>query len=250
MNAVVALSIKNFTEYENSNTLTKNWYERPFNMTISSSQARAARAFLGLSQQEVANATGLEKNDISRLEKGRTVRAEKANRVIDYYKGCLRFTANGGVEPIPDTEVKILSGELGFKEFMNDVYEVARLQGGDICIFNSKPALWYKWLTKEWYEMHALRMQKLGNAINVKIIVQQGEDFLILKSACHRQYPKELYAEKIFYIYGTKLAFLDFSEDQVEIKIFNQSEFADIQREIFGLAWDQSAPINASVEVG
>jgi transcriptional regulator with XRE-family HTH domain len=212
-------------------------------MTITPAQARAARAFLGLSQQEVADAIGLEKNEISRFEKSRTLKDAKVAKLVAYYKGCLRFTENGGVEPIPEGEIRILSGTLGFKEFMNDVYDVAKSQGGDICIFNSKPALWYKWLTREWYEQHAKRMRDLGDFVRVRIILQSGEDFIILKSADHRWYPKSLHDEKIFYIYGSKLAFLDFSETGVEIKVFNQPEFADMHREIFGLAWEQSTPV-------
>ncbi|HEU4838027.1 MAG TPA: hypothetical protein VFS88_01295, partial [Micavibrio sp.] len=46
--------------------------------------------------------------------------------------------------------------------------------------------------------MHSQRMNALGDKINVKITVQEGDDFLILNSAQHRWFPKRLSKNKIF----------------------------------------------------
>lgn len=213
-------------------------------MTISNAQARAARAYLDLSQQAVADAVGLEKNDISRFETGKTLTESKKKKIAQYYKGCLYFNENDGVEPIPENDTRTLKGQLGFKAFMDDVYQLAKTEGGDICIFNSKPKLWYEWLSKEWYEKHAERMEALGDKIRVRIIVEKDEEFLIMNSADHRYYPKNLHSEKIFYIYGSKFAYLNFSKNDVEIRVFNQKEFADIHKESFELSWEHSEPIS------
>ena len=89
--------------------------------------------------------------------------------------------------------------------------------------------------------MHSKRMKALGDKINVKITVEEGDDVLILKSAKHKWFPQGLYKNKIFYAYGSKLAFLDFNEDALKIIVIRQKEFTDIFRVLYDVAWENVA---------
>ncbi|WP_170827418.1 helix-turn-helix domain-containing protein [Roseivirga sp. 4D4] len=213
---------------------------------MSNKQARSARVHLGLNQENVGKAIGVHKQQLSRFEKGhQELSTKNLNKLTKFFEERgLEFLENNGLRE-KHSYVKNYLGKEGFKMFMDDVYEVASHEGGDICIFNSKPELWYEWLTREWYEdVHAARMKKLGDKIRIRIIVQKDEDLLILNSAEHRYYPKALHNEKIFYIYGSNSAYLSFANNNVEIRVFKQKEFADIHRELFELSWDHSEHIN------
>ncbi|MCK6417892.1 MAG: helix-turn-helix domain-containing protein [Alphaproteobacteria bacterium] len=211
---------------------------------ITSLQALLARTMTGLSQQEVSGLLGWAHQTLSKIENGDVnPPASRLKALQDFYESRgVEFLEGEGVRK-RQIYVNQYSGAEGFRAFMDDVYETAKEYGGDICLFNSKPSMWHEWLGKEWYEMHAKRMKRLGTKIKVKITVQEGEDFFILDSAEHRWFSKDMWKEKIFYAYGPKLGFLDFSDNNVHIMVLSQREFADSFRVLFDVAWEHVAKI-------
>jgi hypothetical protein len=106
------------------------------------------------------------------------------------------------------------------------------------------PVNFYKFLGKEWYAMHAQRMNAIKKNFDFKIIVREGEDLLIAQDfAQYRWFPKDMFYEKTFYAYGGSLAFMSFSDNDVEIKVLPQSEFTDSFRVLFDIAWNHIAVI-------
>lgn len=213
-------------------------------MAISPKQARAARAHLGIEQKDVHAGTGISINQISTFERETAgLSAANLQKLEAYYHvQGIDFTDSDGVRSTPKGTTQEFHGATGFREFMDDVYKIAKDQGGDICLFNSKPSVWYKWLGEEWYAMHAARMKALGDSVRVRITVQEGEDFFILNSAEHRWFGKDVWKEKILYVYGPKIGFLDFSDNDIRITVFNQADFAESFRVLFDIAWDHATP--------
>ena len=212
-------------------------------MQITAQQLRSARAFLNLSLKDVSAATAIGTGTLSDLEQEKTAnpRSGTLDTLRLYYETHgIEFTQSGGVRPNLAT-TKIYEGRQGFQMFMDDVYETAKEFGGNIYLFNSRPRLWHQWLGEDWYKMHSERMKDLGDSINVKIVVEEGDDVLILKTAQHKWFPKGLYKNKIFYAYGPKLAFLDFDEENVRIIVIRQQEFAEIFRVLYDVAWENVA---------
>lgn len=211
---------------------------------ISASQCRAARALLNWSQPELAGRCAFNVQTISNFEmdNGSPTKTTIQKIIHVFENAGIVFTKEGGVNPNV-SEIAVYKGRDGFRSFMDDVYETAKKYGGDIYLFNSRPKLWYEWLGEEWYEMHSERMKALGKNIDVRITVQEGDDFLILKTAKHKWFPKfkKLSKDKIFYAYGPKLAFLDFSENDLKISVLNKQEFSDIFRILYDIAWDNVA---------
>ena len=209
---------------------------------ISIEQIRAALGFLDLSRTAFAEQFGMNSSTFNSYFTGKSaIPSGKLGQIQKWFEGAgIVFTEQGGVNPNV-SDIITYEGKQGFEAFMDDVYDTAKREGGNIYLFNSRPKLWYDWLGKEWYDMHSARMQALGDKINVKITVEEGDDFLILKSANHKWFPKGLYQEKIFYAYGSKLAFLDFNQDSLKIIVINQREFTDIFRTLYDVAWDSVA---------
>ena len=211
-------------------------------MHISTKQAAMARSNLNLDGKEVAEKTGIAATALHRFERtGVGVSKEKLLILKSFYENLgLEFTDHNGVREQPEENRKYI-GIDGFRLFMDDVYETARDMGGDICLFNSKPSLWIKYLGQEWYDMHSKRMEKLGDTINVRITVQEGETDFVLNLAQHRWLPKLKWKEKIVYTYGNKLAFLDFSNKEIKIVVMNSPEFSESFKILFDISWDNAA---------
>lgn len=208
-------------------------------------QCRAARALLNWSQPDLAQRAGIHIQTICAFESENSTptKTTLSKLTTAFENEGLVFTPQGGVNPNVSGIIRY-EGKFGFMAFMDDVYDTARKYGGDICLFNSKPKLWYEWLGEEWYQAHAKRMAALGSRIKVRITVQEGEDFFILGIAEHRWFKRDLWKEKVIYVYGPKLAFLDFSDSNVRIMVLNQSEFSDSVRVLYDIAWETatSAP--------
>lgn len=206
-------------------------------------QIRAARALLGWSQSDLAERAGLSQTGIARIENGTNhPNSQTLNKIEKaFLENDIEFLGANGLRKKTD-EIKTLRGTDGFKEFMHDIYNSAKTNGGTICLHNARPSNWYKWLGQEWFNMHSERMHALGNKIDFRITAEEGSTQLISSAfAEYRWFPKELFNQQSIYAYENKLAFLTFKEDDVVIRILDNKEFSDGFRILFDIAWDTVA---------
>ncbi|NQZ14681.1 MAG: hypothetical protein HRT94_07655 [Alphaproteobacteria bacterium] len=132
-----------------------------------------------------------------------------------------------------------LEGQEGVREFFNDVYETTKATNREILIFNGLPSELINSAGEEWYKSHAARMQKL-NVVS-KNILKEGELNLIGKKfASYKWIPKEMFRDKMIYVYGNKFAFMSFDPDAL-IKITEEADIADSLRLLIDLAWENVA---------
>ncbi len=200
-------------------------------------KVRAARGFLNWMQDDLASHAGLGIQSIRNIESessSPTARTQKKiERAFEHHG--VTFTSRG----IEITESPIIyEGKQGFEAFMNDVYDVANKEGGDICLFNTQPSLWIKHLGQEWYDMHSKRMAKIANQINVRIAIKEGDDSFILSVAEYRWIPKDKWKDTTFYAYGSKLGLLSFKDDDIKITVIKEAELADSFRALYDMAWE------------
>lgn len=203
-------------------------------------QIRAARALIGWSQGELAAQSGLSQTGIARIENGTNQpNSSTIQKIIKAFDlADIEFIGESGVRK-RSGEIQTLTGEQGFRDFMNDVYEIAKEQGGEICLYNAYPENWNKFLGQSWYEMHSKRMQKISDNYVFRVSVNEGEGQFIGKDFVeYRWFPKEIFNEQSFYAYGDRLAFLNFTENNVVINVIKNKDFADGFRALFNIAWN------------
>jgi len=206
-------------------------------------QIRAARALLDWSQSDLADHSGLSQTGVARIENGtnkpnlNTIeKIETAFELAD-----IEFLGTTGVRK-KTSEVKTLEGKEGFRRFMDDVYQTAKTTGGDICLFNGKPSLFYKWLDESWYEEHSERMSKEKDNFNLRIIIEEEDKLQIASDfAEYRWFPKELFNERTLYAYGNKIAFMIFEDNNILIRMIENKEFAESFKVLFDIAWKNVA---------
>ncbi len=210
---------------------------------VTASQIRQARAALNLGQQEVAEACGIHKTTLSDIENEKSGGSSKAFSALQTFfeNQGLEFTENDGVRR-SKSGLKRYRGETEFRLFYDDIYQTAKSQGGEICLFNGVPAYLIKWLGEEFYQRHAERMTKIKNNFDFKVIIQEQDKQLIGSGfVTYRWFPASLFRDKTIYIYGDKVAFIHFTEDDVRVVVIEQEEFAESQRILFDIAWDHVA---------
>ncbi|MCB9987779.1 MAG: helix-turn-helix transcriptional regulator [Rhodospirillales bacterium] len=203
-------------------------------------QIRAARALLGWSQTDLADHAGLSQTGIARLENGtnspNAATMEKINAAFD--RADIEFLGDTGLRQRTG-EVKTYRGQDGFRDFMDDVYETARDEGGEICLFNARPENWLNLLGQEWCLMHAERMVDIKDRYNFRTIAKQSDDALIGQRFIeYRWIPEGMFDERSFYCYGNKLAFLDFRENDIEIWVLDHQKFSEGFKTLFQISWD------------
>ena len=208
-------------------------------------QIRAARALLDWSQSDLADHAGLSQTGIARIENGTNQpNTTTLNKIRNAFENAeIEFLGSSGVRRNTG-EIKIYRGADGFKRFMDDLYEVAKTEGGQICLHNARPANWIKWLGEDWFSMHSKRMAAISDKIDFRITAEEGtKDFISNSFAEYRLFPAELFNDQSFYTYGKKLAFVSFSKDDVTVSVLNNKSFSDGFRILFNIAWDNVAMI-------
>lgn len=212
-------------------------------MSITTAQIRGARGILNWSQQDLAQRTGISATSIGSIENGQTTpRASTVETIRTTLENAgIEFLGLDGVR-VRDNNVKIYEGTFGIQSFFDDVYETARKDGGEICLYNGVPRKLVEWLGKDFYDKHIERMNKVKSNFTFKIIIQEGDnEFIASDFAVYKWFPKERFNDKTLYSYGDKLAFLNFTKDTVKILVIQQVEIANSFKDLFNLAWEMVA---------
>lgn len=211
-------------------------------MKITFDQLRAARSLLNLDQKDVAAATGINVNVISRVERGASEpRDGTVAPLIQFYEQAgIEFLESNGIRQ-RKAMVQTYEDQRGFRMLMDQVFETARDHGGRISLFNGPPRLFLEWLGEDWYVMHAKRMHALRDRIDFRIIVKEGETQLIASGfAQYRCFPEDKFKNRTIYAFGDKVAFLNF-EDDLRIVVISQRETVESFHILFDLAWENMA---------
>ncbi len=209
-------------------------------MNIHINQIRAARGLLGWSQKELAKRSGVSDVSIINYEKGkRTPHQNTMNKIIQAFElGGVDFTEDGGVRP-RQSRVVTYEGHDGFIRFFDDIYDTARTHADpDLCTTSHVENLYDYWLGG--YEpVHNERMTKLG--AKVRVLLRDGDTHLTSSTyAEYRWMAKELFGDSSIYIYGDKLAFVNFSEENVVVTVVDSKPVSESLRKMFEIIWEMS----------
>jgi DNA-binding XRE family transcriptional regulator len=213
--------------------------------SISGRQIRAARALIGISQQELAESVGLTKQSISKIEDGAVTprSGTVADIVRKFNKLRVDFTPNEGI-CIKTDSVTQLSGKKDFMYFLDLSYEAAlapsSIDGSKpFCMCNFDSRLFNK-LLQEYYIKYVERLQQI-NGLKIRVISshtqkEQEADNNYLDF----RYEKAL-TGMLFCVFGDYFSIINFNvEDAPEILLVYSSMTADSYRKQFELMWEHA----------
>lgn len=213
-------------------------------MNITPEQCAAGRALLKITQSSLADGVGMSRLSVVNFESGEEVKVSTVKKIESFFiNHGIRFTIFGGAEYSPTNQITELNGQDGFRAFMEDVYHTISNSGGEVCVSNVNERHWIRWMGEQEYKAHSDKMKGLNN-YHFKIMVEEGDDFFIAsKFAEYRHIKREYFNEQSFYVYGAKLALLEFTDSDVRINIISNKGWADSFRNTFNLGWDNTDKI-------
>ncbi|PZQ45334.1 MAG: hypothetical protein DI551_07690, partial [Micavibrio aeruginosavorus] len=115
---------------------------------ITPAQCRMARSLLTWTQTELAEKCNLSPVTVTKFEKSTGDQAleirtlEKIRRTFE--SNGVQFTEDDGVKRNMH-RVQIYQGVEGFAKFYDELYEVAKTQGGEFCVNNVSEKIFDKW---------------------------------------------------------------------------------------------------------
>ncbi|WP_309383997.1 helix-turn-helix transcriptional regulator [Cerasicoccus frondis] len=218
-------------------------------MKITNDAMRAARALLGLTQQDVENATGVAAQLLSPYEIGKKSLSEKSkDMLVSFYREHgIRFTPFGGVEFAPKEYVYEWHGKEGFARFRADVLAEAQKPDCDICISSIDEREFDKWGAGEINESYRNAMAELRSKridYHFRSLAKEGDrHFSAHRHSQYRWIPEAEFADFPYYIYGDKTAMLLFEREDMHIFVITHPIITQFFRNQFNSMWDRAIPV-------
>jgi transcriptional regulator with XRE-family HTH domain len=210
----------------------------------SAAQIRAARALLGWSREDLASATGLTSEGLNKIERGiSTPQRASAERIMRAFIGKgIVFTDDDGVKR-QSASVQVYKGREGFALWFDDVYETVK-DGGDIAISGCRETDFSEWISQEDDQAHTARMALIGDKLTCRAILREGDrDFTYSSYVTYRWASPERWDRNPLYLYGMKLAIIEFQEEGPTVTVVNTPAAARAFRKIFNTSWESCRDI-------
>lgn len=211
---------------------------------ISRFQITAARALLDWTQDALANAAGLTKDMISKIEGGKSAGSLKSLQQIESAldHAGIEFLENDGVAR-KSGGVQTYRGRSGFLNFIVDVYDTMKF-GGDVYVSNVNEDDFLKWEGDE-ADAHMARMASISG-LRCKFLIEEGDTNIVASHyAVYKQVDREGFGDIPLYIYGEKTALIVFKEDDVEVFTIKHPEITRYFRKRFLEMWGRAKEVGS-----
>jgi len=176
--------------------------------TITAEQLRAARALLGLTQEELSQKAGLSKTALNNFERGAvTPRPETLNQLRDALeRSGIEFMGQTGVNLAGDPfKAQILEGDAAFKLIFEDVFETLKGTGRNLLVSGLDEN---RFLDQDKEYFLGVIERQLQNGIGSKLLICEGDTNLVEPLEHYRWVPKRIFHQVPYFIYANKYAII------------------------------------------
>jgi transcriptional regulator with XRE-family HTH domain len=200
---------------------------------ITAKQLRAARSFLNLDQQVVAEAVGVSKANISDIENEKvTPKASTLDGIQKFFEANGIEFRHDGIVPA-DKVVQILEGNSAYLQLLDDVARHAKglLLKSGVDESKSSAAV-----------IEKNRTLRAGG-IRMRNLVEPGNTHIMGALEEYRHMPEALFSGgDVKLIYGGRVAYLMAWADIPKVIIIHDRTIATEQERLFDYVWNQSLP--------
>lgn len=213
-------------------------------MSITTAQIRGARGILNWSQQDLSQRTGISATSIGAIENGQTTPRESTLSTIrkTLENAGIEFIGMDGVR-LRNNDVRVFTGQQGYLDFFNDVYETLNKLPGLVRASNIDERNFVKWHGEHGAE-HLKKMESLkSKKVTYKFLICEGDDFFPASDfAEYKWLPQTQFSTVPFYVYADKLAIMLF-DNEPKIILIDYPAVADAYKKQFDASWENaSAP--------
>lgn len=218
-------------------------------LLISPTQSKAARMYLGWTQQDLSKAACVGRSTVSCFEDGDGVRRESVLKIRKAFEvQGIEFLENEGVKRLAD-DVKIFRGFDSCDDFYEELFRTIRQKGGELlCVVKSQESLLHICGSEDVNDLE--RLEKLGKCAKIKCLLTGVQAPLIdIPSIEFRMTTNRPISPSCFFGYGNKYASAVRDRDAgILFVVFNLVLAAQQYRTNFLLAWETALPIQAELQ--
>ncbi len=201
---------------------------------------RGARGLLNWSQSELSKRTGISTTSIGNIEAGNTQPREATMKLIRqaFENSGIEFIGTEGMRRRTDF-VRTYEGRAQFWEFYEDIFTTLQTHKTEILVSNADEREFAKWLTPEQIKKHIDRMTEMN--VSYRILINETDNYVLATDdyAAYRGMPTNMFSSVPFYIYGDKLAIIQFDPEPY-ICVIKNSAVAHAYTLQFEALWEMS----------
>ncbi len=167
---------------------------------ITGRQIRAARGLLEWNAEDLARKSGLTRVTISKIESDVVQPQEKTLKSIMevFDTNGVEFLDDEGVK-IRKNEIRVFTGKVGYRQFLDHIYETVKDTGGRICQLTSEGK--YLPYADDYADLHIERMGKI-KSLDARVLTLENDDNFPASYCQYRWLDKSHVALAPFYVYG------------------------------------------------
>ena len=205
---------------------------------ISSHQCRAARVLLDMKQTELAERAGISPQALGAFENGTSGSRPATIRALQTVleQAGIRFLENDGIQRRAET-ILVLEGKDANRRMMEDVYQTLKDKGGEVLISGLAEITPERGDDYAFLKYQIERLQDVG--VTERILICEGDTNIVAPAHWYRQVPKDYFPDTTFQIYGDKIAFIAWGQEQ-KIVIVQNRLFKRAFEKLFNFAWDNA----------
>lgn len=207
---------------------------------ITGRQMRAARALLEWTVEDLARNAGLNRDTVFNIEKGLVQPQEKtfAKLVNVFDRHGVEFLDEEGVR-IRKHQVRVYSGKIGYRQFLDHIYDTLKDTGGKIRQFNASDGVYLAY-GDDYVETHLKRMQKISD-LDARVLNIEGDDDFSAPYCVYRWLEKSNKILAPYYVYGDFLAMPMYNSDNnVDVISIHSKLLTERYVDQFALFWDKA----------
>lgn len=203
---------------------------------ITLQQIRGARAMLGWSQKQLADAAGISLRNLHNIEAGLVVPRLPTLKSLKHAleKAKVVFSDGCGVALREEVfNVDWLEGTGSLESLVNDMIEGIRLGAKEILLCNTDERFWIKNSTQEMKRRYDETMARMG--AKERCLIAHGDTVLFGKPESYRWMPKEYFGEVCYIVCGSMLVVIVWEPILRIVRIRNEAITNSYRRHFEGL---------------
>lgn len=207
---------------------------------ITGRQIRAARALLDWDASVLAEKAGLTRATVGRVEAALVQPQESTLISIAHVFDAhgIEFLDDDGVR-MRKNQVRVFSGKVGYRQFLEHVYDTMKVSGGKIRQFNINDDLFLSY-ADDYVEVYLSNMEKIQN-LDARVLGVEGEGGFPASYCTYRWLDKANRVLIPYYVYNDYLAMPLYSGDRdVEIISIYSKLLSARYVEQFDVFWDNA----------
>jgi transcriptional regulator with XRE-family HTH domain len=212
---------------------------------ITARQLTAARALLGLTQEQLADVSHISSGTINKFEKGDSITLDKLHsiRVVLEKKG-IEFI---GVEGVlrRNTSVRTYTGEAGQEFFYEDLLSTLKEKGGNVtAIFDTQESIAFALGVTN--RTQTRRFERLSNMAEVNcLLFNANRSSAFISSFQFRATARNSHQPFFQIIYGNKVAIIVTDGKEITYVVLESASTAQFNTELFEADWVSAIPVGS-----